>query len=272
MYDTTIRNQTDDGTPFVDFLAAKGIVPIIKVDKGTRSHIGHGDEVVTQGLDDLDERLTEYYELGARATKWRAVFEITDTAPSEQNILFDCIQHVRYAELAQAAGLVPIIEPEVLYKGSHSLERAEEVTTMVLSKLFDLLVWYGVDLEAVILKSSMVLAGSEAHQSSPGEVAEATIRTFRNTVPETVSGIVFLSGGQAPEQATANFDAIAELEKQSGGLPWELAFSFSRALEDPVRALWQGQDTNVEAAQDALTERLQLNTMADSGEYEASME
>ena len=273
LYDATIRNQTADGTPFVDLLIAKGIIPIIKVDKSTVPHTGFADEVVTQGLDDLADRLHEYYEMGARAAKWRAVFTITDQIPTEQNILVDCIGLARYAALCHEAGIVPIVEPEVLYSGGHDLARAEAVTTQVLSKLFEQLVWHGVDLKAVILKSSMVLAGKEhTEQSTPAEVAEASVRTFENSVPAEVPGIVFLSGGQTPEQATANLDAIAEIEAARGGLSWELAFSFSRGLEQPVQEAWRGEAANIPAAQAALIERLRLNSLADSGDYEQSME
>lgn len=274
LYDSSIRNQTDDGTPFVDVLMSKGIVPIIKVDKSTVDHDGFPGEVVTQGLDGLGERFADYYELGARASKWRAVFTIGDGFPTEQNILFDAVQLARYAQLAHENGIVPIVEPEVIYKGAHDIARAEEVTTKVLKKLFEILEWYGVDLKAVILKSSMVLAGSEYEggDSSSEEVAEATVRTFKNAVPESVPGIVFLSGGQTPEQATANLNAIAQIEKKEGGLPWELAFSFSRGLEQPAQQAWKGKPENVQAAQEALLHRLKLNAAADKGEYTPDVE
>ena len=272
LYDTTIRNKSDDGTPFVDLLLAKGVVPIIKVDKSTREHDGFPGEVVTQGLDDLKDRFQEYYELGARAAKWRAVFNIGDGLPTEQNILFDAVTLARYARLAQEAGIVPIVEPEVIYKGEHDIARAEEVTTTVLKKVFEILEWYQVDLSGVILKSSMVLAGKDSgNDSSPTEVAEATIRTFKAAVPETIPGIVFLSGGQTPTQATANFNAISQLEQQEK-LPWSITFSFSRALEEPVQQTWQGMQENVEAAQKALLKRLKLNALADRGEYNTSLE
>lgn len=273
LHDGTIRNHADDGTQFSDLLIAKGIIPIIKVDKSTVPHTNFEGEVVTQGLDGLAERLQEYYDMGARAAKWRAVFTITDDTPSEQNILFDCMTLARYAALCQEAGIVPMVEPEVLFSGSHSLERAEEVTTLVLQKLFEQLQWNNVDLEGVILKSSMVLAGSEfAQQTSGADVAQATMRTFMNSVPPEIPGIVFLSGGQTPQRATENLDAIAELEAQEGGFPWELAFSFSRGLEQPVQEAWQGKDENIQVAQEALIKRLQLNSMADQGTYDPSME
>lgn len=273
LHDGTIRNHDDAGTQFSDVLIAKGIIPIIKVDKSTVTHDGFDGEVVTQGLDGLEERLQEYYDMGARAAKWRSVFTISDTTPTVENTLYDCIMLARYAQLCHKIGIVPIVEPEVLFSGSHSLERAEEVTTLVLKTLFEVLAQYKVDVSAVILKSSMVLAGSEfAEQTSAPEVAEATLRTFANAVPESVPGIVFLSGGQTPKRATENLDALAELEAQKGGLPWELAFSFSRGLEQPVQEAWQGKEENVLAAQEALLERLRLNSMADQGTYEVQME
>lgn len=273
LYDGIIRNIIDDGTPFADVLIAKGIVPIIKVDSSTTPHPNFPGEVITQGLDNLDDRFAEYYDMGARASKWRAVFNIGDEIPSEANIKTDVVALARYAALAQEAGIVPIVEPEVIYAGSHTIEKAEEVTTKVLKALFAELEAQRVDLKGVILKSSMVLAGSEnEHKSTPKEVADATIRTFKNSVPETVPGIVFLSGGQTPERATANLDAIAELEKAEGGFPWELAFSFSRGLEQPAQEAWQGKNENVTAAQAALMERLKLNSLADAGDYEETME
>ena len=273
LYDATIRNQTDDGTQFVDLLLAKGIVPIIKVDGSTTEHHNFPGEVITQGLDGLNERLAEYYGMGARAAKWRAVFNIGPEYPSEQNILFDCIQLARYAQLCHANGIVPIVEPEVIFKGNHSIERAEEVTTTVLHKLFDILAWYKVDLKGVILKSSFVLAGSEHEaQSAPEQVGEATIRTFENSVPHDIPGIVFLSGGQTPERATSNLNAVAAVETARGSLPWELAFSFSRGLEQPVQEAWRGDASNVAAAQAELINRLQLNSAADAGTYDAGQE
>lgn len=273
LHDGTIRNHADDGTQFSDLLIAKGIIPIIKVDKSTTPHTGFPGEVVTQGLDGLAERLEEYYDMGARAAKWRAVFTISESTPTEQNILFDCMTLARYAALCQDAGIVPIVEPEVLFSGDHSLEEAEAVTTKVLQKLFEQLSWYGVDLSGLILKSSMVLAGSDYDEQTPAvEVAKATVRTFENSVPADVPGIVFLSGGQTPQRATENLDAIAELEATRDDLPWEFAFSFSRGIEQPVQEAWQGKDENLEAAQAALIKRLELNSMADKGTYEVSME
>lgn len=273
LHDGTIRNHTDDQVQFSDLLVAKGIIPIIKVDTGTVPHHGFEGEVVTQGLDGLQDRLQEYYDMGARGAKFRTVFNISDTTPTEQNTLFDCMTLARYSALCHEVGIVPIVEPEIIFSGPHSLERAEEVTTQVLKKLFEIMSWYKVDLRGVILKSSMVLAGSEhPDQTSPKGVAEASIRTFQKTVPDTVPGIVFLSGGQTPQRATENLDALAEQEEQMGGLPWELAFSFSRGIEQPVQQAWMGKDENIPAAQEALLKRLRLNSMADQGTYDPSME
>lgn len=273
MHDGTIRNHTDDGTGFADVLLAKGITPIIKVDKSTHPHPNFPDEVITEGLDGLPERMREYYDMGARGAKWRAVIAIGDGLPTETNIRTDALSLARYAAICQEAGIVPIVEPEVLYPGDHDLARAEEVTTHTLEVVFAELKAQRVDLAGVILKSSMVLAGQDhTDQTSPKEVAEATIRTFKNAVPAEVGGIVFLSGGQTPRQSTANLNAIATLEQELGDLPWGLTFSFSRGLELPAQQAWLGKDENTEAAQAALTKRLQLATLADVGEYEESME
>ena len=267
LYDATIRNQTKDGTPLVDVLLSKGITPIIKVDKGTHPIPNFPGEVATEGLDGLAERLEEYYEMGARAAKWRAVINIGEGLPTEQTIRFNVVQLARYVLLCQEVGIVPIVEPEVIFAGSHDLSRAEEVTTWTLQILFEVLTWYQVDLKGMILKSSMVLAGSEnPEQTSPEQVAIATLRTFDNSVPPEVPGIVFLSGGQTPERATNNLNAIAKLEKDRGGLPWEIAFSFSRGIEQPVQEVWQGKEENKKSAQDTLIETLQRNCLADRGE------
>jgi len=266
LYDATIRNQTDKGEPFIDHILAKGIIPIIKVDKSTVELDGFPGERVTEGLDDLDERLAEYFEMGARAAKWRAVVNIGDGIPSAESIKFNCLLLARYAKLCQKNGLVPIVEPEVIYKGNHDIARATEVTELTLKTLFAVLNQYRVDLKGVILKSSMVLAGSENEkQSTPEEVAKATVRVFMEAVPKLIPGIVFLSGGQTPEQATANLNAIAKIEKERGGLPWQLAFSFSRGIEKPVQQTWLGKEENVEAAKEVLIETLKKNCLADQG-------
>lgn len=267
LYDATIRNQTDDGTAFVDYLIAKGIIPIIKVDKSTVPLEGFPGEVVTEGLDGLKERLEEYFKMGARAAKWRAVITIGENLPTLDSIKFNCLLLARYARLCQEAGIVPIVEPEVIYEGEHDITRAEEVTKLTLRTLFAVLTQYRVDLKATILKTSMVLAGSEnGTQSTPTEVAEATIRTLDEAVPSSIAGVVFLSGGQTPEQVTANFNAIGKVEKERSGLPWALAFSFSRGIEQPVQEVWKGKEENLAVAQQKLIEVLERNCKADQGQ------
>lgn len=267
LYDATFRNHADDKTPFLDILTAKGIIPIIKVDRSTVPLTGFQGEEVTEGLDGLRERLAEYAGMGARATKWRAVINVGSDLPTNECIKLNGILLARYAALAQEAGLVPIIEPEVIYKGKHNLERAKEVTTLVLKTTFAILAQYRVDLKAVLLKTSMVLAGSESGSPTPPEqVAEATLRVLKDCVPNEVPGIVFLSGGQTPEQVTANLNAIGKLEKEHGGLPWQLAFSFSRGIEQPVQQAWLGKEENVGEAQRVLVETLEKNCRADRGE------
>lgn len=269
LFDATIRNHTDDRTPFVDLLLSKGIIPIIKVDRSTTPLDGFPGEVVTEGLDGLKPRLDEYVGMGARAAKWRAVINIGSGLPTTESIKFNCLLLARYARLCQEAGLVPIVEPEVIFAGGHDLKRSEEVTALTLRTLFAVLAQYQVDLKAVILKTSMVLAGSDNQTATPPEqVAEATLRVLEATVPPKVPGIVFLSGGQSPERVTANLNAIAKLEKTKD-LPWELAFSFSRGIEQPVQQAWQGKAENTAAAQQALIETLEKNCRADKGELES---
>lgn len=265
LYDATIRNATRDGMPFPDLLTSRGIIPGIKVDRGLEPLPNFPEETVTDGLDGLADRLAEYRRLGARFTKWRAAFAIGEGLPSATCIEANVASLARYAALAQEHTMVPIVEPEVLYHGDHDLADAEAATTAVLQELFATLVRYRVDLSGVILKSSMVLAGDQCkRQSTPEEVADATIRTLRASVPKEVPGIVFLSGGQTPTQATENLQAIA----RCGAQPWALTFSYSRALEEPVLAAWRGQAENVPAAQAALLQRLTLNAAASLGTYD----
>ncbi|MCA9362079.1 fructose-bisphosphate aldolase class I [Candidatus Kaiserbacteria bacterium] len=263
MYDSSIRNSTKDGMPFADVLTAKGIVPGIKVDLGVRDLEGFKGEVVTQGLDNLAERFAEYYDLGARFAKWRSVITIDeDETPTEQSLKINAIMLARYAQIAQAADIVPIVEPEVIHAGDHSLERAELVTTKALQILFQTLLEYRVDLSGLILKSSMVLAGdSYSDQTSPEEVAQATLRTFHMSVPHACAGIVFLSGGQSPERSTQNLNAIAKMGEQ----PWPITFSFSRAIEEPMLKAWGGKPENVQAAQEALVKTCEQNSLASLG-------
>lgn len=270
LYDSSIRNFTDDGIPFPDVLTAKGMVPGIKVDLGTTDLQGFKGEVVSQGLDNLAERFAEYYDLGARFAKWRAVITIDDEeSPTDAAITMNAIMLTRYAQLAQAAGIVPMVEPEVIYAGDHSLARAEQVTTRTLQILFQTLMTYKVDLEGLILKSSMVLAGDmHSEQSSPEEIANATLRTFHMSVPYDVGGIVFLSGGQTPKRSTENLNAIAKLGEQ----PWPITFSYSRAIEEPVLTTWQGKPENVAEAQKTLLYVSKMNSLASQGKYDASLD
>jgi len=270
LYDSTLRSTTDDGTPFADLLTAKGMVPGIKVDLGTVDLQGFKGEVVSQGLDGLAERFAEYYDMGARFAKWRAVITIDDTeTPTDEAITINMIMLTRYAQLAQAAGIVPMVEPEVIFAGDHSLARAEQVTTRTLQILFQTLQNYRVDLEGLILKSSMVLAGDmHPEQSSPEQIANATLRTFHMSVPHEVGGIVFLSGGQTPKRSTLNLNAIARL----GDQPWPITFSYSRAIEEPVLMAWQGKPENIPEAQKVLLEVAKMNSLASQGLYDASQD
>jgi fructose-bisphosphate aldolase class I len=262
-YDSTIRDETSDGTPFSDLLLARGIVPGIKVDLGVKDLQGFKGEVVTQGLDDLDKRFKEYYDLGARFAKWRMVVNIDeDELPTDAMLKMNCMMMARYAQLAQDAGIVPIVEPEVIFDGDHSLAKAEMVTTRALQTLFQALMEYKVDLAGLILKSSMVLAGSKySEQSSAEQVAQATLRTFHMSVPHEVAGIVFLSGGQTPKRSTENLNAIAKM----GAQPWPITFSFSRAIEEPMLLAWAGKKENIEKSQEALLENCKENSLAAQG-------
>ncbi len=263
LYDSTLREAADDGTPFADLLTSKGIVPGIKVDTGTKELHGFKGEVVSQGLDDLDKRFDEYYDLGARFAKWRAVITIDEEeTPTEQSLRMNAIQLARYAQLAQAAGIVPMVEPEVIFEGDHSLERAEMVTTKTLQILFQTLIEYRVDLQGLILKSSMVLAGSKyREQSTPQQVAQATLRTFHMSVPYDCAGIVFLSGGQASQRSTDNLNAVGKM----GAQPWPITYSFSRALEEPFLHAWGGKKENAAAAQKVLVDVCAENSLAAQG-------
>jgi fructose-bisphosphate aldolase, class I len=267
LYDSTIRGETSDGIPFADLLTARGIVPGIKVDLGTVPLEGFPGEVVTEGLDGLAERFKEYYALGARFAKWRAVITIDKDIPTDECIMINAGMLARYAAVAQANKIAPMVEPEVIFAGDHSLERAEAVTMRTIQLLMDTLRRYKVDLSATILKTSMVLAGDKhKEQSTPEEVADATLRTLHLSVPHEVGGIVFLSGGQSPKRATENLNAIAKMGQQ----PWPISSSYSRALEEPVLTAWQGKEGNIEIAQKALLYRAKMNSLAQQGRYDAS--
>ncbi len=263
MYDSSMRSATDSGIAFPDVLTAKGILPGIKVDLGTRELEGFKGEEVTQGLDNLTERFADYYNLGARFAKWRMVVNIDeDKAPTDALLKMNAIMMTRYAQLAQAAGIVPIVEPEVIHDGDHSLERAELVTTRTIQILFQTLMEYKVDLQGLILKSSMVLAGNKfKEQTSPEAVANATLRTFHMSVPHECAGIVFLSGGQTPERSTENMSAIGKMGEQ----PWPITFSFSRAIEEPMLKAWDGKKENEDQAKAVLLEVCRQNSLASLG-------
>ncbi|MDN5864679.1 MAG: fructose-bisphosphate aldolase class I [Gammaproteobacteria bacterium] len=271
LYDETIRQSASNGETFPALLVGRGILPGIKVDKGAKDLAGHPGEKVTEGLDGLRERFAEYYELGARFTKWRAVIAIdgANALPSAACIEANAHALARYAALAQEAGIVPIVEPEVLIDGAHDQAECEATTRRTLRCLFAELEDQGVLLEGTVLKPSMVISGKQCgKQSSVLEVAEATLRTMKRHVPAAIGGIAFLSGGQTPEQASAHLNAM----NRAGPLPWPLTFSYARALQNPVLALWKGDAARAQAAAAAFTERARLNHLARQGEYEAAME
>lgn len=269
LFDETIRQKTHDGVSFVEVLSDRGIIPGIKVDQGTEVVPGTEGEKVTNGLEGLEARLAEYKTLGARFTKWRAVYYIGPRTPSEGIIERNAEGLAQYALVSQKAGLVPIVEPEVLMDGGHSIRKCENVTTRVLEAVFKKLQEKGVELANILLKPNMVLPGKDsAERVTPQEVSEATIRTLKNTVPTSVPGIVFLSGGQTPEQAT---EYLNEMNKVKN-LPWQLSFSFGRALQDPVLKAWDGRAENIGVAQKAFIKRARLNSLARSGGYSPEME
>jgi fructose-bisphosphate aldolase class I len=269
LFDETIRQSTRDGVPFTNVLRDAGVIPGIKVDKGAKALAGAEGEKVTEGLDGLRERLMEYRDLGAKFTKWRAVIDIGKDRPSAYCIHVNAHALARYAALSQEAGLVPIVEPEVLMDGPHTIDRCYEVTEATLEAVFNELFSQRVVYERMLLKPNMVISGNEcSEQASPKQVAEATIRCFRSVVPAAVPGIVFLSGGQSDEQATANLNAI----NAGGPHPGQLSFSYGRALQAPSLKAWRGNEANVRAGQDALAHRARLNGAARDGSYTPDME
>ncbi len=274
LYDETIRQGKTDGTPFVKVLTEEGIIPGIKVDTGAKTLAGHPGEKVTEGLDGLRARLQEYFQMGARFAKWRAVIALGDGLPTRGCIEANAHALARYAALCQEAGLVPIVEPEVLMAGDHTMERCREVTEQTLRSVFEHLFTQGVMLEGMILKPNMVLPGlSCPMQAAVDAVAAATIRCFLNVVPAAVPGIAFLSGGQSGELASARLNAMNIMaESARKRLPWSLVFSFARAIQQPALEIWQGQESRVAAAQDALIHRARCDKAALHGEYDAAME
>lgn len=270
LYEETLQQKTKDGTPLPQVLIHQGIVPGIKVDKGTAPLANFPDDTVTQGLDGLAGRLAEYKQLGARFAKWRAVLRIGEKTPSQRCIIENAHALGRYAAICQELGIVPIVEPEVLMDGNHSLERCAEVTEQVLHAVFHALHQHRVRLEHMLLKPNMVIAGMDYRpQAEPEQVAKATITCFRRAVPAAVPGIFFLSGGQSDAIATANLNALnAWPERQ----PWCVSFSYGRALQAPALKAWQGSAANAAMAQQALYKRARLNSAARQGKYTAAME
>ena len=269
LFDETIRQTSADGAPFPKLLESRGIIPGIKVDQGAKPLALAPDETITEGLDGLRERFAEYRTLGARFAKWRAVYSIGDGRPSEYAVWTNAHALARYAALAQEAGLVPIVEPEVLMDGTHSLGQAYHVTARVQHAVFTELRDQRVELEGMLLKPNMVLAGYDAsEQAGVAEVAEATIRCLRHHVPAAVPGIVFLSGGQPDELATEHLDAINRLGPQ----PWAISFSYGRALQDAAQHAWSGSADNVPAAQQAFLHRARMNGLARDGRWNRELE
>jgi len=269
LFDETIRQNAADGTPLVKLLEDQGIIPGIKVDLGAKPLALSEGETVTEGLDGLRERLAEYRGLGARFAKWRATYSISDTLPSADCIDVNAHALARYAALCQEADVVPIVEPEVLMDGDHTIERSYQVTSDVLDALYEALYLQRVRLDGTLLKPNMVLSGyGSSQQASVEEVAEASVRCYRATVPAAVPGIVFLSGGQSDELATAHLNAMNKLAPH----PWQLSFSYGRALQAPALKAWKGESANVDAGRQAFLHRAKLNSAARSGSYTPAME
>ena len=270
LFEETLEQQANDDTPLPEVLSRQGIVPGIKVDKGKGPLANSPGDQITYGLDGLAERLQHYKTLGARFAKWREVYPISERNPGTLGIEANAEMLARYAAVCQSEGIVPIVEPEVLIDGNHTIERSAEVIEAVLHGVFHALHRHHVITECIMLKPSMVTPGKENRaKASPEEVARATVRVFRRAVPASVPGINFLSGGQTPEEATANLSAMNALFPDA---PWELSFSYGRALQEPALKAWRGDSANAEATQQALLHRARLNAAARSGNYSADME
>lgn len=269
LFDETIHQKAQDGTPFPEVLTRKGILPGIKVDRGTVDLAGFSGEKVTEGLDGLRDRLAHYRELGARFAKWRAVITIGAAIPTRPCIEANAHALARYATLCQESGLVPIVEPEVLMDGDHDITRCEEATEATLRRVFSQLREHRTLLEGMLLKPNMILSGKECpKQAAVAEVAETTVRCLRRVVPAAVPGVVFLSGGQSPVRATEHLNAMNAL----GRHPWELSFSYARALQEPPLKAWKGEQSNVAAAQRLFAHRARCNSAARFGKYSGQME
>jgi fructose-bisphosphate aldolase, class I len=269
LFDETIRQSTDDGTPLTEVLEKAGVIPGIKTDTGAKPLALFDGETVTEGLDGLRERLTEYRELGARFAKWRATYFIGDGRPTDFAVLANGHAMARYAALCQEAGIVPIVEPEVLMDGDHDIAACEDATGRALDALYAQMSDHRVDLAGTLLKVNMVVSGKDAAtQADDSTIAQATLRTLKAHVPEEATGIVFLSGGMTDEEATSRLNEINRL----GGGPWEISFSYGRALQTESLKAWRGDPSNVEAAQAALAHRARMNGLARDGEWSAAME
>ncbi len=269
LYDETLRQKSADGTTFVDLLNKNGVLPGIKVDTGAKDLPLCPGELVTEGLDNLPKRCADYAKLGAKFAKWRAVITIGADIPSTTCIAANVHALARYAAICQEAGIVPIVEPEVLMDGDHTIERCEQVTEWTLNALYEALYINRVSLEGSVLKPSMVISGKScSRQAGVEEVAERTVRILKRTVPAAVAGIAFLSGGQSDELATAHLNAMNKIS----GNPWPLSFSYGRALQQSSIKTWKGSTANVAAAQAALAHRARMNSLASLGKYAASME
>ncbi|MBZ0216692.1 MAG: fructose-bisphosphate aldolase class I, partial [Fimbriimonadaceae bacterium] len=269
LFDETIRQKAADGTPLVDIIKAAGAIPGIKVDTGAKELAGALGEKVTEGLDGLRERLAEYHALGARFAKWRAVINIADDIPSVYCLKANAHALARYAALCQEAGIVPIVEPEVLMDGGHDIDRCAEVTEAALNALFDQLYLHRINLEGTILKPNMVISGKKnAVQAGVEEVAEKTVKILKRAVPAAIPGIAFLSGGQSDEDATAHLSAMNAMFES----PWKLSFSYGRALQAAPLKAWGGKSENVAAAQRALHHRARMNGLAASGKWNTDLE
>ncbi|MDP2125453.1 MAG: class I fructose-bisphosphate aldolase [Parvibaculum sp.] len=269
LYDETIRQKAKDGTPLVDLIRKAGSIPGIKVDTGATDMPGFPGEKITEGLDGLGKRLAEYYDLGARFAKWRAVIDIAAGIPTRTCLEANAEALARYAALCQQAKIVPIVEPEVLMDGGHDIDRCFEVTEETLRILFDRLAAHRVRLEGTVLKPNMVIAGKKCgKQASAEEVAEKTIACFKRTVPASIPGIVFLSGGQSDEDATAHLNAMNAI----GGFPWKMSFSYGRALQAAPLKAWSGETQNVPAGQKAFLHRAKMNGLATLGDWKAALE
>ena len=265
LYDETMRQNSLEGIPLIKFLADQGIMPGIKVDTGAKSLAGSENEKITEGLDGLRERVSEYVMHGAKFAKWRAVISISDSIPTDYCIRANAHALARYARICQEGGLVPIVEPEVLMDGGHNIDRCAEVTELTLEAVFNELLAQGVELSGIILKPNMILPGKDsAVKADVGEVAARTLASLRRTVPKEVPGIMFLSGGQSETDATVHLNAINSSEDDS---PWALSYSYGRALQESVLKIWNGSSTNIVAAQDQLLDRARLNSAACAGQY-----